>query len=102
MIPEKLEVVFLRPGMYVREPTYEYVTTFIDGYHHGRGDSFHRDFKDWLLNEFKVRSPQGWPWHVAYVFERKHGESFNALTEEQKLEFLHGLLGKYYEGDERK
>ena len=99
MIPEEIEVVFLRPGMYVGEETYNNVTTFISGYHYRRGINFNIEFTDWLLREYKIRSCQYWPYYVAYIFNRKNNEPFGALSEEEKLKYLYEMFKKFYERD---
>jgi len=96
MIPEEIEAVFLRPGMFVVDETYQSVTTFIEGYHYGKSGLFHLEFRDWLLNEFKVRSCQHWPSYVAYIFERKNNEPFETLPEKEKLKYLHEIFQSYY------
>ena len=99
MVPKDIEAVFLRPGMFVYEETYDNVTTFLEGYHYGKGDRFPLDFTEWLRREYKVRSCQCWSLYVAYVYNVKNNEPFGALAEKEKLKYLYGIFQRFYDSD---
>jgi hypothetical protein len=46
---DRLEKVCRCPGMYVREPTYESITAYVQGYDSALGGSLLRGFREWLV-----------------------------------------------------